>query len=134
MKKLICILALVLASNLGIAQDSDYKKDILKYLELSGQSLSVRTVLKEITKNIPEAKKAAFTIEMEPSINDLMGKMADSYMTEFTHEEIKALLAFYATPIGKKLTEKTPILSEKGQIIGKEWGQGLQGVMMKYMN
>jgi uncharacterized protein len=134
MKKLLCILAVVLISNISIAQDSDYKKDVLKYLELSGQSLTVRTVLKEITKNIPEAKKAAFTIEMESSVTVLMGKMADLYMTEFSQEEVKSLLAFYATPIGKKLAEKTPVISEKGQIIGKEWGQGLQSVMMKYMN
>lgn len=134
MKKLLSILAVVLISNISIAQDSDYKKDVLKYLELSGQSLSVRTVLKEITKNIPEAKKAAFTIEMESSVTVLMGKMADLYMTEFSQEEVKSLLAFYATPIGKKLAERTPILSEKGQVIGKEWGQGLQSIMMKYMN
>ncbi|PKP14603.1 MAG: hypothetical protein CVU07_14035, partial [Bacteroidetes bacterium HGW-Bacteroidetes-23] len=65
--------------------------------------------------------------------NDLMSKMADMYMSEFTHDEIKALLKFYESPVGKKLTDKTEVLYNKGQTVGQEWGMGLQTMMMKYM-
>jgi hypothetical protein len=59
--------------------------------------------------------------------------MADVYMTEFTHDDIKAIMKFYDSPIGKKLTEKAEVLYEKGNAVGEEWGMGLQAIMMKYM-
>ena len=116
-----------------MAQDADFKKDVLKYLEVSGQSSNIKTALKEISKSVPDAKKAAFNVELDAAIQDLMSKTADMYMTEFTHEDITAFLKFYDTPAGKKLTSKSDTLTEKGQDIGKDWGQGLQGMMMKYM-
>ena len=31
------------------------------------------------------------------------------------------------------MTDKSGLLAEKGAEIGKEWGMGLQGLVMKYM-
>ena len=40
---------------------------------------------------------------------------------------------FYNSPVGKKINEKSGELLEKSQAAGEEWGQGLQSMMMKYM-
>ena len=133
MKKLLFTLAIIVVTQFSNAQDSDFKKDVLKYLELSGQSANIKTALKEVSKNVPADKQAAFTIELDAAIQDLMSKTADMYMTQFTLADITDFLKFYETPSGKKLTEKTGMLTEKGMEIGKEWGQGLQSMMMKYM-
>jgi hypothetical protein len=88
---------------------------------------------KDLSSNIPETKRADFQKELDASINDLMSKMAEMYMTEFTHEDIKSLLKFYDSEVGKKLASKTEVLYAKGQQVGQDWGQGIQSLMMKYM-
>ncbi|RAR49682.1 DUF2059 domain-containing protein [Flavobacterium lacus] len=132
MKKTVLTFALLLITTLGFSQDA-FKNDVVKYLEVSGQSNTFKMITKDLASNIPEAKKAEFQKELDASINDLMGKMADMYMTEFTHDDVKALLKFYESPAGKKLTDKTEVLYNKGQTVGQEWGMGLQTMMMKYM-
>jgi hypothetical protein len=132
MKKTVLTFALLLITTLGFSQDA-FKNDVIKYLEMSGQSNTFKMITKDLSANIPEAKKADFQKELDASIDDLMGKMAEMYMTEFTHDDVKALLKFYESPVGKKLTEKTEVLYTKGQTVGQEWGMGLQSMMMKYM-
>jgi hypothetical protein len=132
MKKTVLTFAFLLITTLGFSQEA-FKNDVVKYLEVSGQSNTFKMITKELSTNIPDAKKADFQKELDSSINELMGKMADMYMSEFTHDEIKALLKFYESPVGKKLTDKTEVLYTKGQAVGQEWGTGLQSLMMKYM-
>jgi hypothetical protein len=42
------------------------------------------------------------------------------------------MIAFYESPVGKKINEKSGVILEKSQAAGQEWGQGLQTMMMKY--
>lgn len=134
MKKLLLTLVVVLMAQLGMAQASDaFKKDVVKYLELSGQRKTIEMVTKDIVSNIPAEKQADFKKELDASITNFMNKLAEPYMAEFTHEDIKTAIKFYETPVGKKLTEKAGVLYEKGQAVGQEWGMEVQGLMMKYM-
>lgn len=132
MKKSVLTFALLLITTIGFSQDA-FKNDVVKFLEASGASNGFKMITKDLSANIPETKKAEFQKELDASIKDLMGKMAEMYMTEFTHEDVKELLKFYDSPVGKKLTDKTSILYTKGQTVGQEWGMGLQTMMMKYM-
>lgn len=132
MKKTVLTFALLLITTIGFSQDA-FKKDVVKFLEVSGASNGFKMITKDLSANIPETKKIEFQKELDASIKDLMGKMAEMYMTEFTHEDVKELLKFYDSPVGKKLTDKTSILYTKGQTVGQEWGMGLQTMMMKYM-
>jgi hypothetical protein len=54
-------------------------------------------------------------------------------MQEYSKEDIKAMLAFYNSPVGKKMAEKSEIIATKSQ----ESMAGLQGevqaLLMKYM-
>lgn len=132
MKKLLLLIMLV-ATQVTFAQDAAFKADVLKYLEMSGQRLTIEKLTEKFKENVAAEKQADFKKEMDASINDFMNKMADMYMTEFTHDDIKAAIKFYESPAGKKLSSKTGILYDKGQAIGQEWGMGLQGIIMKYM-
>lgn len=132
MKKLVAAFILLLIANVGFAQNT-FKQDVVKYLELSGQKKTFELVTKDIVSNIPAAKQEAFKKDLDASINDLMGKMADIYMTELTHDDVKAAIKFYESPAGKKISSKTEVLYTKGQAAGQEWGMGLQEKMMKYM-
>lgn len=59
---------------------------------------------------------------------DKMGpRMTDLYMRTFTETEIRELIAFYKTPVGRKTLEKLPTLMEEGMKIGMELAQENQG-------
>ena len=133
MKKIILTFALVFIAQLGFSQDDAFKKDILRVIEMSGSANSMKAAKDQILKMVPEAKKAAFIIEFDSTIPSLYDKLAIIYMETYTREDIKAMIAFYESPVGKKINEKAGVLFEKSQTAGKEWGEGLQEMMMKYM-
>lgn len=47
---------------------------------------------------------------------DLRTLYAEAYMTEYTDEELKALIAFYESPIGLKFVEKNNAISRKAAL------------------
>ena len=132
MKKLILIITIVLISQFGNAQDL-FKTDAIKVLKVSGSAAQMELAKEQILANIAEDKKADFAKEFDASLPALYDKMAKVYMETFTHEEIKQMLKFYDSPIGKKISEKAAELTKKNMAAGQEWGMELQGIMMKYM-
>ncbi len=50
----------------------------------------------------------------------MKGDMVKIYMSEFTEQELKELLAFYQTPLGKKTVAKMPKLMAKGAELGQQ--------------
>ena len=133
MKKFFLTIAFVLAVQIGFAQDEAYKKDILKVIEMSGSATQMKMAKNQILKMIPAEKQAAFIIEFDATLPSLYDKLVKVYMETYTKEDIAAMMAFYESPVGKKITAKSDELAEKSQAAGQEWGQGLQGMMMKYM-
>ncbi|OYQ39549.1 hypothetical protein CHU92_04725 [Flavobacterium cyanobacteriorum] len=132
MKKLFFVAVFALVANVAAAQDA-FKQDVIKYLDMSGQAKTFEMLTQDIVKNIPAEKQADFKKELNASIKDLMGKIAEIYMKEFTHEDIKAAIKFYESPVGKKFNSKSSVLYQQSQAVGQEWGMGLQQLMMKYM-
>jgi uncharacterized protein len=52
------------------------------------------------------------------SYDALKDDLIKMYAAEFTEEEIKDLIKFYQTPLGKKTAEKMPVLTAKGAQLG----------------
>jgi hypothetical protein len=54
------------------------------------------------------------------------GELEDGYVAlydrNFTTAELKELLAFYDSPIGKRFLEVQPVLMREGIALGQEWG------------
>lgn len=134
MKKFILTFAFVCIAQLGFSQvDEAFKKDVLKVIENSGAANQMKAAKGQILKMIPEAKQAAFIVEFDATLPALYDKLAVVYMEVYTKEDIKTMLTFYDSPVGKKMAENSGVLMEKSQAAAQEWGQGLQGMMMKYM-
>lgn len=134
MKKIILTLGLVLAAQLSFSQvDEAFKKDVLKVIENSGSANQMKSVKNQIIGQIPEDKQAAFSVDFDATLPALYDSLAKVYMETYTKEDIKAMLAFYNSPVGKKMAEKSGEILQKSQAAGQEWGQGLQSIMMKYM-
>ncbi len=133
MKKLILTIALVCVAQIGMAQDEAFKKDIMKVIEMSETGAQIRMGKEQILKMVPADKQAAFVVEFDATLPALYEKMVKIYSETYTKEDIKAMIAFYDSPVGKKMQSKSAEIAEKSQAAGQEWGQGLQTMMMKYM-
>lgn len=115
------------------AQTSDFDKDLEKYLQISGSTSSYDLVydqmkpqLKMMKSGVPDSvwvnlKKEVFDVEVKEFTKQLL----PLYQKYFTHEEVKELISFYESPIGKKLAMKTPILGREAMQMGKSWGMNL---------
>lgn len=132
MKKVLLAVVFMLVAQLSMAQDAAFKTDVIKLLELSGANAQYEVALSQIVKNAPAEKQAAFKKDLMESLKPLTAKIADIYMAEFTHDDVKQMIKYYESPVGKKAASKAGILMEKGQEAGMEWAQGLQELMMKY--
>jgi hypothetical protein len=133
MRKIILTFALILVAQLSMAQDEAFKKDVMRVIEMNGSNAQMKLAKDQILKMIPAEKQAAFLVEFDATLPSFYDKMAKVYMETYTKEDIKAMIAFYESPVGKKMSAKAGELAEKSQAAAQEWGQGLQGMMMKYM-
>ena len=132
MKKLLVAVAFAFVTHIGFAQDEAFKKDVLRVIEMSGATNQMKSAKNQILQMVPKEKQAAFIIEFDATLPSLYDKLATIYMEEYSKEDIKAMIAFYESPVGKKINEKSGVILEKSQAAGQEWGQGLQTMMMKY--
>ncbi len=72
--------------------------------------------------------KAAVTewVNKEIVWDEIRPKLIDLYAREFNEEELKALLAFYKTPVGAKALNRLPALFAEGAKIGQEYAETKQ--------
>lgn len=127
------IIAFLAMSSLLFAQQTNtaFKQDTEKLVSIvSGETFKI--VIDQLDSLVPQDKKEAFKKEVEKTMPELFSKISEIYMEEFTHKEIKGLLEFYSTPLGKKMSSKTGILAQKGMLAGQQWGLKLQGIVEKY--
>lgn len=132
MKKLVLAFLLVLTAQVGIAQDT-FKADVQKVVQLTGSAAQAEVAKKQIVTMIPEAKKAQFSKEFDALVPDYLTSLEKYYMETYTHDEIKQMIKFYETPVGKKITANARGLAEATTKAAQDWGTKLQNLIMKYM-
>lgn len=133
MKKLLFVVAFILAANAGMAQDAAFKADVKKLLQLSGANAQLEVAKKQVTAMIPAAKQTEFAKEYEKVIQPAIEAQEKFYLTEFTPEDVKQIIKFYESPVGKKIAEKATKQAESNMQTMQEMGMEMQGLMMKYM-
>lgn len=133
MKNTFYAVVFLLVAFSGYAQESDsaYKAKAVQLIEInSGATFDV--MLKPIMGMVAEENREAFKAEVKESMKDLFDELAVVYMESFTEAELEEILAFYATPVGQKMTAELPVITEKSMQIGQMWGMKLQPLMAKY--
>jgi hypothetical protein len=118
----------------------EFEKDILKLLEVTGaQRLGEQLTnnfmqqfgqaIRASNPNIPpralevanEVARSFFT----ERYSELVPRMVQAYAKVLTPDDVKQMLAFYETPLGRRLIQVTPALSQAGAQAGQEWGQSM---------
>ncbi len=135
---MVCLLLLTLAAAEPAAPPAAGAKqvDIRRLMDLTATArLPV-----QITQQMSESFKAAFPktpnavwndLEKQLTPNELLGKIEEVYDRHFTHEEIKGLIAFYETPLGKKLLTELPAVNQESLEAGQAWGRAMGEKYMK---
>lgn len=131
MKKLLFVAMFAFAANFASAQDT--KSDVKKMMQLTGSNSQMEMAKKQVGGMVPADKKEAFLKEFDAIMKPFQEKQEKFYLTEFTADEIKQIIKFYESPLGKKYTEKNVKLSEQNMAASQEMMGQVQELMMKYM-
>ncbi len=125
LKVILCVVCIF-----SLATGGNKQKDIEKILTLTGSAqMAVQVIeqmvgaFKQTMPNAPAKFWDDFMKEVDP--NDLVKLMVPVYDKHFTHDDIKQLIKFYESPIGKKFLEKTPMITQESMTAGQQWGQQL---------
>jgi hypothetical protein len=75
----------------------------------------------DLQKELTEAVKS-FAPEFEKRGSDIIDIIARVYASRFTEQELKEILAFYRSAVGKKFVGQQPSVLEESFIKTQEWG------------
>lgn len=140
MKKLLSAALLLLTVSFCHAQDS-YTAALKKYFEASGSAEAFKTAVTSMMsnfKNMNAQVPEEFWKEMEnemlkTSIDDLVALMVPVYKSHLSEQDLKEIIKFYESSVGKKLAQKTPVITQESMQAGQQWGQVVAGKVMKKM-
>ena len=137
----VCLVALLSPGATAIAQapDPTLNSDILKLLDYTGAAalssqlatLMTRAIIQQ--SKMPQATAGAIVSEVVQATvashtngpNGLVARLVPVYAKYFTHDEVRALLTFYGSDIGKKTVKVMPMALQEGAQIGQAWANEL---------
>jgi hypothetical protein len=137
----------LLAAQPGQAQDQQalFRADVEKLLEVSGAGAlgtqmaglvsnqvieSMRQQQPSIPAKAVEIIKDVLNVEFARAFEPggaLREKMVEIQMKHFSHDEVKLLLDFYSTPVGRKAISVMPMAAREGALAGQAWAGANMG-------
>lgn len=137
MKKALLWAFFGLASTLALsAQNEQKQKDIALLLEISGTAKQSQLILnnlldyfKKSNPSVPSEFWDAFMDKID--MKELAALVIPVYDRYFTEEEIKSLITFYQSPLGQKIVQAMPLVTQETMDIGQKWGQQLAAKVIK---
>ena len=111
------------------------QQDIIKLLKIMGVEtqgmqmldLVIQSIQPMIQNSVPPDVAAAFWAAFKSKFdaNEFMNMLVPIYDKHFTHDDIKQLIKFYESPVGKKLLKATPTMAQETAAAGQKWGEKL---------
>ncbi len=111
-------------------QPSAKEQDIRKLLDVSGSGklgVQIATqMLGQFSHLFPQVPQEFWSqVENDMKPQDLVDLIVPIYDRHFTDEDIKGLIAFYQSPLGRKLVDQMPQISAESMAAGQEWGRAM---------
>ena len=135
LKKTRTLLGLILIISSSItAQTDDFDKDILIFFKVSGVETTYKSAISSMmdmmAKNmnitdIEMIKELKDEMSTDENIAEILNEMRIIYKKHFSQADIKGLIKFYESPIGKKLVKEQPSLMSESMEVGQNWGRSL---------
>jgi hypothetical protein len=79
---------------------------------------------------LPAGFYDAFRARMRRDIGLFVDRLVPVYDSLYTADEVDQLIAFYRTPIGRRLLETQQQLSAAAAEVGRQWGTELAGQVL----
>lgn len=124
------IIIIILLVSLTLSGQTEEEKLAMELMEITGaKNIGMQIMDQLLTlqkKQFPEIP-AEFWIEFkkQANVDDLFQQLIPLYTKYFTKEELEGLIEFYHSPLGRKLIEKQPLITQESFQIGYEWGQNM---------
>jgi uncharacterized protein len=71
--------------------------------------------------------------DLAPRFDELVNDVARNYATYFTEQELKDVLAFYKSPVGKKLISEQPKVVDASMKFAQDWANKLSDQVIAQM-
>lgn len=85
-----------------------------------------------LSKDLNEVANALAT-ELGPRWTEIEAEISKGYATQFTEQELKDLVAFYKTPLGKKSLELEPRIMDASMNFARDWANKLSETVISRM-
>ena len=116
-----------------LAQNDQFEKDVRHLLEINGSKeqfeMTSQQLIQQFKQQSHDIADSVWTVVKEdiigPAFRELTEKMIPVYQKHFTHEEIKALIAFYESETGKMRVKKQPVIQQEIMPFSQQWGRQL---------
>lgn len=138
------VVCALLSSSAGVSQAqeaSDQKRaDVRRLLELTGAMkigklmsdamvAQMTNLLRSTHPDIPQRVLDVLPGEVNAVIGENLPafgeRAAAIYEKYYSAEDVRGLIAFYSSPLGKKVIEVTPPLTQESMLAGQKWGESL---------
>lgn len=132
-RALALVSALAFCLSCGPAEDraslpsSSVVEDIDRLIRVTGYEQMLPAMLdqmvaplKSINPQVPEEVWDELIAQFDAS--EMIDLMVPVYQKHFTHDEIRQLLEFYSTPLGRKIIAVLPAVTQECIAIGQDYG------------
>jgi hypothetical protein len=114
------------------------REDVVRFLQLIGSDKLIRQALdqmltqqlasmQQLRPDIPPKFWTEFQelVQKEVNPNELVELIVPIYQRHFTEDEMRQLVSFYETPLGRKVATELPQVQKEAMAAGGEWGRNL---------
>ena len=134
MRLLILSILFTFSFNSSISQEDNYKGLLTDFIKAQGQFETFNATIDQMTSmmgvTLNEDEKVEFTTDVMSSLIEMLVPV---YKKHFTEQDLKDAIDLFKTPIGKKISEKSPIIAQESMQASMQWGMELSTKLQKYM-
>ena len=144
MKKLFFVaafaVALVVLAAPVSAQENEYRRALAQLMERSGALASADVILDQLIPAVKQMTSGEVPAEFWDQFRErwdtktrtrIVELYEPIYRTYLTLSDLRQIVAFYETPVGRKLAASTPAITSEGMQSGQQLGMEIAREMME---
>ena len=134
MRLLILSILFTFSFNSSISQEDNYKGVLTDFIKAQGQFETFNATIDQMTSMMGISLNEDETVEFTSDVmSSLIEMLVPVYQKHFTEQDLKDAIDLFKTPIGKKISEKSPIIAQESMQASMQWGMELSTKLQKYM-
>lgn len=134
MKKPIVILSLIVTFFTSYSQNESYKDVLLEYMEVQGSLDSFNNSIDQMSQMMGGQIEAD---KLKPIMDEMFLSLVDAlvpvYKNHLSIQDLKDGIEMYKTPIGKKIAQKTPLITQETMNVSMQWGMEFSSKIQELM-